>query len=369
MKHEPLVHASALPMLERVRPEYSELLRSPATSLQQLFESDHFQFAHLGKDLRPHPESKELQLIAETFGRQYGIWLDNAKHYITCTLFLYPMASFDRMAAIVKNNAVDYYLNDTMGRDVFGLLSPGKQTVAKKVVQRMSALDDRLYVPPTAHAVEKANAEVLTFIRDTSPRSWFEEFLYFYSHHLAVTHQDLNSSSLGHVSSVPEYIHGRNHTAGMHHIMLLIQYSLDNFLDWQHLGTTGLAYPLRRMQEIVTTFGALSNDLFSFEKEVIDNNAESNLVSNMLLNDPALSLHDALMEAAGIIRNMLIEYTGLRTLLTAKLDAYADAGTKRQLKTHLAGLEICLQASWLWQVYTKRYKRISSIWTETTLPR
>jgi len=34
---------------------------------------------------------------------------------------------------------------------------------------------------------------------------------------------------------------------------------------------------------------------------------------------------------------------------------------------HLAGLERGVQASWMWQVYTQRYKHPESIWEETLL--
>jgi len=57
---------------------------------------------------------------------------------------------------------------------------------------------------------------------------------------------------------------------------------------------TPLYQPLRRLQKIAATFGALSNDLFSFEKEVIDHKADSNLVAIIALNNPALSLQETI---------------------------------------------------------------------------
>jgi hypothetical protein len=37
------------------------------------------------------------------------------------------------------------------------------------------------------------------------------------------------------------------------------------------------------------------------------------------------------------------------------------------LSTHLKGLVRFIQASWLWQLQARRYKRSQSIWHETTL--
>ncbi len=365
MKQEHSVQVAVWSTLDRIRSEYAQVLQTAPLSLEELFSSESFQLEGFGKGFAPHAKSEELQTIAEQFGRQYGIWLENAKHYITCTLFLYPTAGYNRLAAIVKNNAVDYFLNDTMGRDVFSLLTADKQQAAQEIVERMATLDDGLVVAPWAHPVELANAEVLNYMRQTSPGQWFREFLKFYSHHIGVTHKDLNSPVLGQIAGVSEYIEMRIHTAGMHHIMLLIEYSTGNFLDWRRLEENGLLQPLKRLHFTVAAFGALSNDLFSFEKEVIDNNSDSNLVMSILLNDPALTLREAILQSAEIVGNLLAEYSSVLAVIRRKSqNMFALANG---LSEHLEGVERCLEASWLWQVYTKRYKRPRSIWAETTL--
>lgn len=367
MKHEQHVQGDVLPALDRIKLEYAALLQSPPISLQELFEPHNLRFSEFTKDFNPHPQSGALQKAAEAFGRHYGIWLENAKHYITCTLFLYPTAQYDRLAAIVKNNAVDYFLNDTMGRDVFHLLTFSQQIQAQKIVERMATIDDSLEVIGSAHAIEQANAEVLQQMSRASTPSWFREFLKFYSHHIGVTHRDLNSSALNHIAQVQEYIEMRNHTAGMHHIILLIEYSTANFLNWKWLEKIRLAYPIRRLHYVVAAFGALSNDLFSFEKEVIDNDSDSNLVMSILLNNCSLSLKEALLASARIVQQLLEEFSTLMSTVRMNCQLITeDTPLLKGLKEHLEGLERCLQASWLWQVYTKRYKRPASLWIETT---
>src|SRR5882757_9088002 len=364
MRHEQDVQVVAHATLDRIKQEYMDLLKSPSLSLQKLFAPDHFSLDEYCKKFTPHPQSDQLKGIAQVFGENYGIWLANAKHYITCTLYLYPTADFERMAAIVKNNAVDYYLNDTMGRDVFKSLPSDRQHTAIQIIQRMANIDDHLQVIPSGHAVEIANAEVLTYIRDTSPNDWFSEFLKFYSYHIVVTHKDLNATGLNYISDIPEYIDMRNHTSGMHHIILLIQYNTGIFLDWNWLNKMKLAQSLRRLHWLAATFGALSNDLFSFEKEVIDIGSDSNLVMVIALNHPGLSLNESLFRACGIVRNLLIEFLTLMDYIKREI-RFIRSSVVKQIDTHLIGIERCVQASWMWQVYTKRYKRPQSIWEET----
>lgn len=366
MKHEQDVPVASGAILDRIKLEYADLLKFAAFSIEKLIAPEHIRFAEFCKEFSPHPQSDELRKMAQSFGEKYGIWLASAKHYITCTLFLYPDAGFDRMAAIVKNNAVDYYLNDTMGRDVFGFLPVERQEAASQIIHRMAAIGVDLKLDLNADPLEIANAEVLTYIRDTSPAEWFSEFLEFYAHHIMVTHKDLNASAMNRICTVQEYITQRNHTAGMHHIVLLIEYNTGRFLNWTWLREWKLAEPLKRLHWCVATFGALSNDLFSFEKEVIDNDSDSNLVMMMLLNHPELTLNEAIPRACEIVQNLVIDLFNLIDSIQKRV-YYLPGPVSDQLAAHLRGIERCVQASWIWQVSTKRYKRPASIWEETTL--
>jgi len=353
--------------LERVQQSYAELLKSTTFSLHDLFSHDGLQLNAYCKTFHPHPQSNELKKIAQVFGEEYDIWLENAKYYITCALFLYPTAHFSRMITMTKNLAIGYYLNDTIGREIFGNLTPYQQQQAKNIIRRMSTIGENLELPMKVQPVELANVEMLTEIRKNSPKAWFSEFLKFYSYYIGITHKDCTAAALGHIPSVNEYIDMRYHTSGMPHIVLLVEYSDGQFLDWNWLKRVKLSQTMERLHWVTAIFGSLTNDLFSFEKEVIDEGSDSNLLMAIALNEPELTLQEIILKAAGIVRDLLVEYVALVDEIRQQCNELPQSKMLDTLYVHMAGLERCIQASWMWQVYTQRYKHAESIWAETQL--
>ncbi|GAA0546279.1 terpene synthase family protein [Chitinophaga japonensis] len=358
-------------ILEKVQQAYSTLTgAAPVFSLQELFNFEGFRLDEYCKVFSPHPQIHQLLADARAFGERFGIWLPNAEHYISCAIYLFPNAGVDRMKAIVRNLAIDYFLNDTMGRDIFPRLAPAEQEAASRVKERMFNMAADLFIEEAdATPVELANVKVLAFMRDTSPFSWFLEFLRLYSYHIYVAHKDCNINAAGRIASIDEYIDSRCHLSGMHHVISLVEYSEGLFLDWEWLKETGIDKQLQRLHYTTAAIGGLMNDLFSFEKEVIDNQADSNLVMIILHNKPRLSLEGAIRNAAAIVRSQLIEFVGLLDYIKGEVQQYTAVYPEKAavMEAHFRGLERCVQASWIWQVYTKRYKSEYSIFRETRL--
>lgn len=371
MKQEQDVQFDASTFMDRVQHEYEELLGSPSFSLEKLFAPKNFRFDEFCKEFRPYPQSDQLIKTAEEFGQQYGVWQINAKHYINCALLLYPQAEFERMLTIMKNLTIGFYLNDVMGRDIFKFLPGEKQLQYTKMIHHMANLDETLNVPSKAHDIELANAIVLKEFRNNSPEKWFLKFKRLYSHHVEITHRDCNTETRGHIPDIYEYMERRCHLAGMNHIVLWVEYCNGQFLDWDSLKVIKLSQKLERLHWLTAAFGALSNDLFSFEKEVIDCASDSNLVAIILLNNFSLSLKDAIDRASEIVRNLVMELVALLDIMKFEIErlTHANSTLALQLNIHLQGLVRFIQASWLWQLHAKRYKRANSIWMETTLPK
>ncbi|MHA4811430.1 hypothetical protein ACX0G9_25240, partial [Flavitalea flava] len=100
-------------IMDRIHHEYQDLIMSSTYySLEDLFNSPRIHLKDFCNKFTPHPRSSELRFLAEEFGRKYGIWMDNAKHHISCALYLYPDADFDRMLTMMKNLTIGFFLND-----------------------------------------------------------------------------------------------------------------------------------------------------------------------------------------------------------------------------------------------------------------
>lgn len=361
MKHSTNTAVVVSSVMERIHSEYSEALAGPA-SLQHLFHSEVFDFEEYCRDFYPHPDIGRLKQLTLQFAQQYGILLPNAENYITCVMFLFPQAPLEKITRLSKNYAIDFYLNDTMGRETKPTEEERKHLY--EVRDRLSALSSELDPAGTASLPERANIEVLAEIGATAPGAWFDRFLRSYLYHINVAHKTHDAVAAGAIQTVEEYIEMRNQISGMPHTIALIEYCNDRYLDWGVLREAGMAREVERINDTVSLIGALTNDLFSFEKEVIDHNTDSNLLPVIILNNFRMRLTEAISVAGSIIRDLLIDYTGLFDSINNKAAVLREPD-KETLAAYLRGLKSVLQACWTWQKSTKRYKRDRSVWVET----
>jgi hypothetical protein len=369
MKKEQSLQEKAFSTMSRMHADYARLLSGSPLSVEALISPDNFRFDRFCREFSAHPDSEELKMRIQEFGEASGCWLPGAKHHISCALYLYPGADTYRMFCMMQNLTLGFYLNDVMGRDTFQYLPVEQQVSAREMILRMSRLDASLDVGVDAAPLERVNAGILQAFRDHSPRDWFQRFLDVYCYHIGITHTDGNVVAQGRIPGVTEYMDYRCHLGGVHHILQWIEFSDGQFLDWEKLGRYGLADPLRRLHWVTAAFAGLSNDLFSFEKEVIDNGSDSNLVMVIALNEEGVPLQDAIGQAAGIVKALLMEVLSLLDLLEAGIDGLIlpDPQLATQLRSHRAGIVRCVQAIWLWHCYSGRYKRPLSLWAETRL--
>ncbi|MVT07708.1 terpene synthase family protein [Chitinophaga tropicalis] len=351
--------------LHRIQQQYTELINAnQSISLLSLFNSGNFDFDLYCSDYTPHPAIAELKKSTTSFGEKYGILLPDADAYITCAMFLFPAAPLEKIIILSKNYAVDFYLNDKMGRDA----RPTNQEmkILYEIRDRLSSIGNDLKLQPKASLAEIANIEVLQQIADSSPKDWFDHFIRLYLDHINIAHQAYDLVTLGHLQSIEEYIYMRADISGMPHTVSLIEYANSAFLDWDLLHRIGLAEDIRNLNETVSYIGALTNDLFSFEKEVIDNGSSSNLIVIVWVNNFRMRLDDAIEVAGHIIRNLLADYNETITAVNDRLNQCTISEmSKIEISRYLSGLKSVLQACWRWQTYTSRYKRPLSLWQET----
>src|SRR6185437_15322289 len=352
--------------MERLNKEYREILDlTTPISLLHLFNSEFLDFEDYCKDYSPHPAISNLKQLTLQFAEQYAILLPHAESYITCVMFLFPHATLDKIIPLSKNYAIDFYLNDTMGRETQP--TEKERQHLYEIRARLFAYGSRLDPERTQSLPERANIEVLAQISYAAPAEWFDRFLESYLLHIDVAHKTRDATSGGAIQTVEEYIGVRREISGMPHTVTLIEYSTDTYLDWPELQRAGIADELEKINDAVSLIGALTNDLFSFEKEVIDHRSDSNLIPVIILNNFRMKLHEAIQVASAIIKNLLIDYTKSLHAIREKLDLSErlSGEQKHHVYVYLDGLKAVLQACWMWQKSTKRYKRKFSIWLET----
>ncbi|QLY30317.1 terpene synthase family protein [Nocardia huaxiensis] len=359
--------------IERMRAEYRALLRSDRRwSLRELFSAPGADIAEYCRAFRPNRFGEAACAAVEQFCRRHSLWLDaGGAHYNSMTPYLHPGAiTVERMTAIGIYNAILFWLNDTVGREKFGHLSRSGQRAAGVAVERMVRLLETRAAPDDPTPLEAACGEYLAMMTGLAQPEWLERFLTQTVEHLLPAIQDQNARARGSLLDVDEYIELRAHVSGMYPAIALCEFGQDSYLDWADIESAGLADELRRLRVLTVDIGALMNDVFSFEKECITDLADFNLIPLWLLNHPGTDLVQAIEGAAAIVRDRLTEFRTLHERVLADCDRLR-ANAPESAKTialHAADLADCVQATWVWQITTQRYKG-ESIFIENCLVR
>lgn len=359
------IEAGAL-LCPSITSAYNALKNQPSVSLLHGFESNAFCFKDYAQGFSPHPDSANLVPMAKQYGEQFGIWLNNAGQYISCCLYLFPDAPNERMIPIVQNCAVDFYLNDVMGREMFPQLTAHEQMLSTSIVNRLSHFHPK-DAKQSSEPVEQANAIMLKRISELSPANWFENFIYLYNKHISMAHRDPLPDGI--CPQLEDYFESRLHISGMPHTIALLEFANNNFLDWNCLEKANLSDSLIRLNRVVGLIGCLMNDLFSFEKEVIDNRTLSNLVAVLYSSNEHSKMNNSIKGAIKIVRNLLSEFALISRSLNNKLSTNNALAQETIIKVreYIHSLSKVVVASWYWQCATSRYKRNGSIFLETQL--
>ncbi|SFW87375.1 terpene synthase family protein [Chitinophaga sancti] len=338
-------------------------------SLLRAFSFGDFNLKDYCTNFYPHPKKNELLYGAKLFCDKYGIWLDTAAQYVTCAIYLFPSGHEFRMKPLLQNCAIDFWLNDTWGRELFAGLNPDEKAIAQRVIKKISKDTGIMNSHVNAHPIELATREMMLEFKRTSPAAWYQKFSRLYNYHVKITHKDLNADQLGKILTVDEYIKRRCHISGMPHTLTFLEYAEGQFLNTIWMEKVGLKEQFDRLNFVVSAIGALMNDLFSFEKEVIDHQSDCNLVAIIALNNPSFTIEQTLQLGAKIVCDLLSEYLELSQEIQMRgYLCLPDARTKVDaLENYLIGLNRVVMASWIWQISTTRYKRELSIWEETTI--
>ncbi|WP_406238854.1 terpene synthase family protein [Nocardia sp. NBC_01009] len=354
--------------LATMRAEYVTLLRAqPVWSLRELFSTSDCDIVDFCRGFAPNPFGESACADVEEFCTRRGIWLEaGGAHYNSMTPYLHPHAvTAERMTIIGIYNAILFWLNDTVGREKFAHLTDAEQRQARVTVERLCDLIETRRAAADPSAVEAATAEFLALADRQADTDWLARFLDSTVDHLRPAIRDQNARARGDLLTVVDYIELRAHVSGMYPAIALCEFGRDEYLRWERVRAAGLEVDLRRLQRLTVEIGALMNDVFSFEKECIWDRADFNLIPVCLLNTPGVGLSDAVHAAAHIVRDRITEFR----LVRARIDrvcAHTDPIVAEPVSAHVQDLLGCVQATWVWQLATMRYKG-ESVFAENRL--
>ncbi|WP_433207720.1 terpene synthase family protein [Nocardia sp. CA-107356] len=348
--------------LAAMRTEYEALVGAGrGWSLRTLFSTPDCDIVDFCEGFAPNRFGVRAAAEVEGFCRRFGIWLEvGGAHYNSMTPYLHPYAATaQRMTTIGIYNAILFWLNDTVGREKFAHLTDTEQRQAAATVERLCGLLDTRNAAMDPTPVEAATVEFLELLDGYADPDWLGRFLDSTIDHLRPAIRDQNARARGELLAVPDYIDLRAQVSGMYPAIALCEFGRDEYLPWHRIQAAGLDADLHRLRRLTVEIGALMNDVFSFEKECIHDRADFNLIPLCLLNNPGATLAEAVLDAGRIVRDRLTEFHRVRARIGRYCGELTDRSVVEPVSAHVEDLLGCVQATWVWQTTTLRYKGIS----------
>jgi hypothetical protein len=306
---------------------------------------------------RPHQSATVSERAVERFARRHQLWIDgHSEQYITMNSWLYPTAiTEERLTNIGNIFAFLFYLDDWLGNEQQKRLSQEKRTSTREMILGMlRTMQDPARAPQ--NRFEAALRECIVSLVPLAPADWLHSALDATRQHIAISTKDHDTGTLGNAFTVEEYWRRRLQVSGMLPTVMLIDIATNNFLSEATLTRWGIHDEVQEMRLLSASLGGLVNDLFSFEKEVIDAADDFNLITIFMLNE-GCDLATAIQKAITFINQQTLRFFELESIV-------ASRASTEQICSYLDALRDILGATWYWQNNTARYRRPNSIFAE-----
>ena len=163
--------------------------------------------------------------------------------------------------------------------------------------------------------------------------------------------------------SVDEYVWQRRTISGMRLIVDAAPGILGISIDADFVESMGVTSMLDKLLDAVCDFGGLSNDVFSFEKEIIAERTTANLVAQYYLTNADSTLPKAVLCAVNFVGGCFNSFLDLRREVEEVVSENRDNPAAHDLLMFLDWTFKLICSCWTWQFAgTARYLTDNSIW-------
>jgi hypothetical protein len=351
---------------ERLLADYAELSKNPF-SLVELFP----EIVEFCKGFVPHPERKESDKRVIAIAKKFGLWLKKfSRGSLTMTGFLHATSRvkpldisgvFYNLLFNIDDTVTANADNPELNRERFRELQEFAYQLQHYLATGESpegAEANGMY-QCTRYILESLQEILVADLRagQTAAFDWLARFMSVCSKHLKQALRHDNTADLGKNLTLTEFLEKRIDDSGMETTLMLMETSMGEYIDWKSLAMIApeLSKQLQRMRQLCALIAALVNDYFSFHKEVIaPPHSDFNFITILMRNEN-LSLKEAVIKGAILIRELFAEYLDLEQSVS---NAVAGNNTTqgRAIRTHLVTLKEAIQATWVWELEgTERY--------------
>jgi len=311
--------------------------------------------------LRHHPDADEFEYLTEEFTLKHDLMFAQFKGVNNMTSYMYPDAALERVTWTNKLMALLFHIDDVYADNAEskgmkgGAVAP--EILAK--IERSAVAFETGWLPPHSGGLEQAFQELRLEIQDTVEPEWMIRFSQVVRQHItyAINPQAFGWKPDGNVP-YERYAWLREVISGMYLAIDLIEY-VNDFVLLPHV----VYHPtIRRLQQACSRIAAFANDLFSYEREVLQEGLRFNLLA-VLQRTQNLSFPEAVQLSIEITNHETEEFFRLSNEI-----AIWDDTTNALIQRYVECMKYHVSATWHWQMNTIRYRSTTSPFMELIKP-
>lgn len=297
--------------------------------------------------LKKNPHAARAETQATIACQELNIKLDNFDDYNTMSSYLFPTADYNELLAIIMLNNLLFYIDDLHDRNVEGVMD---NVTRRNMFEDIIEVFKTGLIKDSTSLMQAAGFGIRELFMPYADKRWLKRLIEnTQKHFIATTYNVSDIQDIGRLT-VDKYIELREHDSGMVPTVDLIEFA-NNFYMPQDLLDNEV---IQKAISCTTRSAALMNDLFSYEKEVIDLDSDFNLIA-IYMQSLGLSFEEAVHRSVEDVNADIDLFIELRDYLpddeiaVSFYDALADQ----------------INAAWHWQyVGTNRYRSLRSPFPE-----
>lgn len=314
----------------------------------------------------PNPHGPVVYEEVFDLAQDIGLVIDPEHYYahVTMSAYLWPYASHEALQAATYFNVLGFYIDDTIGNDIRRSIESDMDHL--RAVVAYKALNILLHgkIPAAPDKYDRAFMQLDEMIRGLSNADFAARFYAELFEHwrIATTNFEANGP---YEATVEEFIPLRRLTSGMIPTIQVIELAKQTYMPaW----LPDAVPSLDTLINAVADLAGLSNDLFSYAKEVLDEGSTLNLIPVIQRQVGDVSAAWAAHEAIALINGCFDLFQQSAQDVLAEAARIEEPHLRREAEHFLInfidGMWDQIAAFYNWQMESNRYRTEINPFTE-----
>jgi len=305
---------------------------------------------------RVNPQARIAENIIEHECRQLGIWLPQLQDYTTMSGYLFPTASLQRLVTLGMYNNFLFFVDDQFDRHAKEGVDIEQEIAMRKVFDNCTRILLSGILPDDNNILYEVCQQLRTRFLNHTTEAWLQRLVQSNLAHLKASTYTIDDILNSNEDIVEGYINLRILDSGMHPTMDSLEFARGIILPNNVIKSRYI----QQLRRAVAKIGALSNDIFSYTKEIIGTNSRFNLVCVLEDYGDCRTFQEAVVDAVKIVNDAIDDFY----TLTNETPPWNDKQIEADVGEYIEGLRDQVIACWHWQISTNRYRSPNSPFPE-----